>query len=98
MMASERETVDEAFAGDIIGLFDPGIFAIGDTITSAKDAFQYEGIPTFAPEHFARISQVDTMKSKQFIKGMEQIAQELSLIHIFLLSINRVSKLAVACA
>ena len=82
MMASERETVDEAFAGDIIGLFDPGIFAIGDTITTAKDAFQYEGIPTFAPEHFARISQVDTMKRKQFIKGMEQIAQE-GAIQIF---------------
>ena len=82
MMASERETVDEAFAGDIIGLFDPGIFAIGDTITAAKDAFQYEGIPTFAPEHFARISQVDTMKRKQFIKGMEQIAQE-GAIQIF---------------
>ena len=82
MMASERETVDEAFAGDIIGLFDPGIFSIGDTITAAKDAFQYEGIPTFAPEHFARISQVDTMKRKQFIKGMEQIAQE-GAIQIF---------------
>ena len=82
MMASERETVDEAFAGDIIGLFDPGIFAIGDTITTAKEAFQYEGIPTFAPEHFARISQVDTMKRKQFIKGMEQIAQE-GAIQIF---------------
>ena len=56
MMASERETVDEAFAGDIIGLFDPGVFSIGDTITTAKTPFAYEGIPTFAPEHFSRIS------------------------------------------
>ncbi len=82
MMASERETVDEAFAGDIIGLFDPGIFSIGDTLTTAKEPFRYEGIPTFAPEHFARISQVDTMKRKQFVKGMEQIAQE-GAIQIF---------------
>lgn len=76
MMASEREIVDEAFAGDIIGLFDPGVFSIGDTITAGKTAFVYEGIPTFAPEHFARISQIDTMKRKQFVKGIEQIAQE----------------------
>ena len=82
LMASERETVDEAFAGDIVGLFDPGIFSIGDTITTAREPLQYEGIPTFAPEHFARISQVDTMKRKQFVKGMEQIAQE-GAIQIF---------------
>ncbi len=82
LMASERETVDEAYAGDIIGLFDPGVFSIGDTITTAKEPFAYEGIPTFAPEHFARISQVDTMKRKQFVKGMEQIAQE-GAIQIF---------------
>ena len=82
LMASERETVDEAFAGDIIGIFDPGVFSIGDTITTAKVPFTYAGIPTFAPEHFARISQVDTMKRKQFVKGMEQIAQE-GAIQIF---------------
>ena len=82
LMASERETVDEAFAGDIIGIFDPGVFSIGDTITTAKVPFAYAGIPTFAPEHFARISQVDTMKRKQFVKGMEQIAQE-GAIQIF---------------
>ena len=82
LMASERETVDEAFAGDIIGIFDPGIFSIGDTLTTAKTAFEFAGIPTFAPEHFARVSQVDTMKRKQFVKGMEQIAQE-GAIQIF---------------
>jgi len=82
LMASERETVDEAFAGDIIGIFDPGIFSIGDTITTAKKPFKFASIPTFAPEHFARISQVDTMKRKQFVKGMEQIAQE-GAIQIF---------------
>ena len=82
LMASEREIVDEAYAGDIIGIFDPGIFSIGDTITTAKNPFAYAGIPTFAPEHFARISQVDTMKRKQFVKGIEQIAQE-GAIQIF---------------
>lgn len=73
--------MDEAYAGDIIGVFDPGIFSIGDTLTTAKP-FQFEGIPTFAPEHFARVRQVDTMKRKQFMKGMQQIAQE-GAIQIF---------------
>lgn len=76
MMAEERKHINEAYAGDIIGVFDPGIFAIGDTICTPGCKFRYEGIPTFAPEHFARIRQVDTMKRKQFIKGIEQIALE----------------------
>mgnify|MGYP000128805790 CR=1 FL=1 len=82
MMAQERHIVDEAYAGDIIGVFDPGIFSIGDTLCMPKEKFQYEGIPTFAPEHFARVRQVDTMKRKQFVKGVEQIAQE-GAIQIF---------------
>ena len=49
---------------------------LGDTICAPGNKFRYEGIPTFAPEHFARIRQVDTMKRKQFIKGIEQIALE----------------------
>lgn len=82
MMASEREIIDEAYAGDIIGVFDPGIFSIGDTITVASKKFKYSGIPTFAPEHFMRVSPKDTMKRKQFMKGAEQIAQE-GAIQIF---------------
>ena len=82
MMASDRHVVDEAFAGDIIGVFDPGIFSIGDTICMPGKKFAYEGIPTFAPEHFARVRQLDTMKRKQFIKGINQIAQE-GAIQIF---------------
>lgn len=82
IMASERKILDEAYAGDIIGVFDPGIFSIGDTIVSPGKNFRYEGIPTFAPEHFARVRQVDTMKRKQFIKGITQIAQE-GAIQIF---------------
>ena len=82
IMAQEREVIDEAYAGDIIGVFDPGIFSIGDTVCAPGQKFQYEGIPTFAPEHFARIRQKDTLKRKQFIKGTEQIAQE-GAIQIF---------------
>ena len=82
IMASERKILDEAYAGDIIGVFDPGIFSIGDTISMPKAQFKYEGIPTFAPEHFARVRQMDTMKRKQFVKGITQIAQE-GAIQIF---------------
>ncbi len=82
MMADDRHVVDEAYAGDIIGIFDPGIFAIGDTICSPGKKFAYEGIPTFAPEHFARVALLDSMKRKQFVKGINQIAQE-GAIQIF---------------
>ena len=82
MMAEERHIVDEAYAGDIIGVFDPGIFSIGDTICKSNKKFAFEGLPTFAPEHFARVRQIDTMKRKQFIKGINQIAQE-GAIQIF---------------
>jgi peptide chain release factor 3 len=82
MMASDRHVVEEAYAGDIIGVFDPGIFSIGDTVCAPGKKFMFEGIPTFAPEHFARVRQVDTMKRKQFIKGINQIAQE-GAIQIF---------------
>ncbi len=82
MMANDRKIVTEAYAGDIIGVFDPGIFSIGDTITATNRKFMFEGIPTFAPEHFAKIRQVDTMKRKQFLKGVNQIAQE-GAIQIF---------------
>ena len=82
LMAQDRAIVDEAYAGDIIGLFDPGIFSIGDTLCTGKKKVEFAGIPTFSPEHFARIEQKDTMKRKQFVKGMEQIAQE-GAIQIF---------------
>ena len=82
LMAQERAIINEAYAGDIIGVFDPGIFSIGDTICDPKLRVRFEGIPTFAPEHFSVISQVDTMKRKQFVKGVTQIAQE-GAIQIF---------------
>ena len=82
LMAQDREIIEEAYAGDIIGVFDPGIFSIGDTLCAPGQTFEFEGIPTFAPEHFSLVRQVDTMKRKQFIKGTTQIAQE-GAIQIF---------------
>lgn len=82
LMAQDRKIVEEAYAGDIIGVFDPGVFSIGDTLCVSNKKFEYEGIPTFAPEHFARVRQLDTMKRKQFVKGINQIAQE-GAIQIF---------------
>lgn len=82
LMAESRKIIEEAYAGDIIGVFDPGIFSIGDTLCTSNEKFQFEGIPTFAPEHFARVRQIDTMKRKQFLKGVNQIAQE-GAIQIF---------------
>ena len=76
MMAAEREVIDQAYAGDIIGVFDPGIFSIGDTVCSPGMKVQFDSIPTFAPEHFALVIQKDTLKRKQFVKGVTQIAQE----------------------
>ena len=82
LMASDRQIINEAYAGDIIGVFDPGIFSIGDTVCEVKDRVEFEGIPTFAPEHFAMIEHKDSLKRKQFVKGVEQIAQE-GAIQIF---------------
>nr|WP_246517258.1 peptide chain release factor 3 [Clostridium aciditolerans] len=75
-LAQDREIVEEAYAGDIIGVFDPGIFSIGDTLCSSPKKFKFEGIPIFAPEFFARVKTIDTMKRKQFIKGVTEISQE----------------------
>ena len=81
LMAQSREIIEEAYAGDIIGVFDPGVFSIGDTLRTGKEVV-FEGIPTFAPELFNRVRQKDTMKRKQFVKGATQIAQE-GAIQIF---------------
>ncbi len=82
IMAQERSVITKAYAGDVIGVFDPGIFSIGDTLTAPGNKFSYEGIPTFAPEHFCRLVHTNSMKRKQFIKGITQIAQE-GAIQIF---------------
>lgn len=84
MMAQEREVIDVAYAGDIIGVFDPGVFSIGDTVCEQGRKIQFAGIPTFAPEHFAIIEQIDSLKRKQFAKGITQIAQEGAIQMFFL--------------
>ena len=82
LMAQERAGITEAWAGDIIGVFDPGIFSIGDTVCEKGHRVRFEGIPTFPPECFIMVEQTDSMKRKQFAKGMNQIAQE-GAIQIF---------------
>jgi len=82
-MADDREAVDEAYAGDIIGLFDPGIFALGQTLSLGGDV-QFDGVPLFAPEFFYRVAPLDSMKRKAFSRGMEQLSQEgaVQLFHL----------------
>ena len=74
-LAQERSIVEEAFAGDVIGVFDTGMFEIGDTLTEGSK-FEFEKIPSFAPEHFARLVSLDPMRRKQLTRGIEQLAQE----------------------
>jgi peptide chain release factor 3 len=73
--ANEREVIEEAFPGDIIGLPSSGQFAIGDTL-SAGGAFRFAPIPRFQPEHFALLRNTDIGKQKQFIKGLRQLETE----------------------
>ena len=74
-MADERAMVEEAYPGDIIGLFDPGIYRLGDSLCE-KTKLRFEKIPIFAPEHFARVRPLDSMKRKQFLKGISQLSEE----------------------
>lgn len=78
-MAQEFKTVETAYAGDIIGIHDPGIFSIGDTISKANPKLIYDSIPQFEPEHFAKISAKNSMKRKQFLKGINQLSEEGSI-------------------
>lgn len=75
-LAQERNIVEDAYPGDIIGLFDPGIFQIGDTLCEGNNGFTFEGIPHFSPEIFARVRAIDAMKYKQFHKGIDQLTEE----------------------
>ena len=80
-MADERAIVSEAWAGDIVGMYDPGKLRIGDTL-STGDALRFEGIPRFAPEHFARAVLEDPMKRKQLDAGLDQLSHE-GVIQLF---------------
>lgn len=74
-MASKKSIVDEAWPGDIIGLYDSGNFKIGDTLTEGE-ILHYIGIPSFSPEQFRYVLNADPMKSKQLAKGLEQLMDE----------------------
>lgn len=74
-MAQERSNVDEAFAGDIVGLWDSGQLHIGDTLYASKPV-AYEGIPRFSPENFVRVVLRDPMKRKQLKKGLDELSEE----------------------
>lgn len=76
LMANEREKVETAYPGDVIGIYDSGNFRIGDSLSTSKEPIFFEPMPTFPPELFAMSSPRDTMKIKQFRKGVEQLAQE----------------------
>ena len=76
-LAHERVQVDEAYSGDIIGLWDPGVVRIGDTLCGiGGPGFEFEGIPRFSPEHFVRVRSTDAGKRKQLKKGLDQLSEE----------------------
>ncbi|MDM8212876.1 peptide chain release factor 3 [Enterococcus hirae] len=75
-MADTRETLNEAVAGDIIGLYDTGNYQIGDTLTAGKLEISYEKLPQFTPELFVKVQAKNVMKQKSFHKGIEQLVQE----------------------
>ena len=75
LFARDRETIEEAFPGDVVGVVNPGLFSIGDTLSTADD-IEYERMPSFPPEHFCSLQNGDVTRNKQFRKGMEQLADE----------------------
>ncbi len=74
-MAQSKEVMDDAYPGDVVGLYDTGNFKIGDTLTEGE-AFMFKGIPSFSPEIFKELINTDPMKSKQLEKGIEQLTDE----------------------
>jgi peptide chain release factor 3 len=74
-MAQDKEIIEEAFPGDIVGLYDTGNLKIGDTITDGED-LQFKGIPSFSPEIFREVINKDAMKTKQLEKGLQQLMEE----------------------
>jgi peptide chain release factor 3 len=74
-MAAKKSVIDEAFPGDIIGLYDSGNFKIGDSLTEGE-VLHFKGIPSFSPEQFRYVDNADPMKSKQLAKGLEQLMDE----------------------
>lgn len=75
LFAQERQTIHEAWAGDVVGLHDPGLFRIGDTLSTGAPV-TFDSVPRFSPEHFARATLLDPMKRKQMQKGIDELAEE----------------------
>ncbi|HET7814601.1 MAG TPA: hypothetical protein VFL13_09530, partial [Candidatus Baltobacteraceae bacterium] len=75
LFASERESLEAAYAGDVVGLANPGAFSIGDTLCEGPPV-QFERVPSFAPEHFASVRSIDTAAYKSFGKGIAQLREE----------------------
>jgi len=75
LFASDRESVDVAYAGDVVGLANPGVFAIGDTLCDGAPV-RFDPIPSFEPEHFALVRSIDTASYKSFQKGIAQLREE----------------------
>ncbi|CAN5538746.1 peptide chain release factor 3 [soil metagenome] len=75
LFAGDRETVESAYPGDVVGLVNPGVFAIGDTVCTGE-AIQYRAIPRFQPERFARLVSNDISRTKQMAKGLAQLDEE----------------------
>ena len=81
LRAQERTIIEEAYAGDIVGLWDPGVLRIGDTI--AEDPrLEFAGIPRFSPEHFVRVVLTEPFKRKQLKKGLDQLSEE-GVVQVF---------------
>jgi peptide chain release factor 3 len=74
-LAQERTVVEEAVAGDILGLWDPGVLRIGDSLCAGQ-VVEFEGVPRFSPEHFGRVRLIDPLKRKQLKKGLDQLSEE----------------------
>jgi peptide chain release factor 3 len=76
LFAQDRESIEEAYPGDVIGLNNPGVFAIGDTIYTGSEKLEYAGIPCFSPELFAYLRNPNPSKFKQFQKGVTELREE----------------------
>ncbi len=83
-MAQEKSVMEEAFPGDVVGLYDTGNFKIGDTLTEGED-FMFQGIPNFSPEIFREVINTDPLKTKQLDKGIMQLTDE-GVAQLFILS------------
>lgn len=89
-MADDKETINHAVAGDIIGLYDTGNYQIGDTLVGGNQKFSFEDLPQFTPELFMKVSPKNVMKQKHFHKGIEQLVQEGAIQYYKTLHTNQI--------